>query len=115
MGQVNDQRAENGGLDLSWLDLALLGRPDFQSRGPKILILKENGPSEMTSLYIPGAFNQSDLQSVTLLAGHAKFAPHMGDPHGDPQTSPQHADPRGLGAFSKKSIQEIHVDRRVVG
>ena len=40
----------------------------------------------------------------------AKFATHMSDPHGDPQTSPQHADPRGLGA-----IQEIHVDRRVVG
>ena len=45
----------------------------------------------------------------------AKFAPHMGDPHGDPQTSPQQADPHGLGAFLKKPIQEIHVDRRVVG
>ena len=45
----------------------------------------------------------------------AKFAPHMGDPHGEPQTSPQHADPRGLGGFLKKTIQEIHVDRRVVG
>ena len=45
----------------------------------------------------------------------AKFAPHMGDPHGDLQTSPQHADPHGLGAFAKKTMQEIHVDRRVVG
>ena len=45
----------------------------------------------------------------------AKFAIHMGDPHGDPQTSPQHADPHGLGAFLKKTTQEIHVDRRVVG
>ena len=45
----------------------------------------------------------------------AKFAPHMGDPHGDPQTSPPHADPHGFGAFLKKTIQEIHVDRRVVG
>ena len=45
----------------------------------------------------------------------AKFAPHMGDPHGAPQTSPQHADPHGFGAFLKKTIQEIHVDRRVVG
>ena len=45
----------------------------------------------------------------------AKFAPHMGDPAGDPQTSPQHADPHGLGAFLKKTIQENHVDRRVVG
>ena len=45
----------------------------------------------------------------------AKFAPDMGDPHGDPQTSPQHADPHGFGAFLKKTIQEIHVDRRVVG
>ena len=40
--------------------------------------------------------------------------PHMGDPHGDPQTSAQHVDPHGLGAFSKKTIQEIHVDWRVV-
>ena len=31
------QRAENGGLDPSWLNLAFLGRPDFQSRGPKNL------------------------------------------------------------------------------
>ena len=45
-----------------------------------------------------------------------KFAPHIGDPHGGPQTSPQHADPHRLGAFVKKNhIQEIHVDRRVVG
>ena len=26
----------------------------------------------------------------------AKFAPHTGDPHGDPQTSPQHANPHGF-------------------
>ena len=39
----------------------------------------------------------------------------MADPHGDPQTSPQHADPHGRGAFLKTSISEIHVDRRVVG
>ena len=45
----------------------------------------------------------------------AIFASHMGDPHGDPQTSPQHADPHGFGAFLKRTIQEIHVDRRVVG
>ena len=44
----------------------------------------------------------------------AKFATHMGDPHGDPQTSPPHAAPRGLGASLKKTIQEIHVDQRVV-
>ena len=39
---LTDQRAENGGLDpLSlWLNLAVLGRPDLQSRGPKILVLK---------------------------------------------------------------------------
>ena len=45
--------------------------------------------------------------------------PHMCDPHGDPQTSPQHADPHGFlvwfSAFLKKTMQEIHVDRRVVG
>ena len=37
-GSAVSQRAENGGLDPSWLNLAFLGRPDFQSRGPKILI-----------------------------------------------------------------------------
>ena len=26
----------------------------------------------------------------------AKSAPHIGDPHVDPQTSPQHADPHGF-------------------
>ena len=45
----------------------------------------------------------------------AKFAPHMGDPHGDPQTSPQHADPHGLGAFLKRTKQKIDVDWSVVG
>ena len=35
-----NQRAENAGLDPSWLDLSFLGRPDFQSRGPKMLISK---------------------------------------------------------------------------
>ena len=39
------QRAKHGGVDPSWLDLAFLGRPDFQSRGPKILILKGFGTS----------------------------------------------------------------------
>ena len=29
------QRAENGGLDPSWLNLAFLGRPDSQFRGPQ--------------------------------------------------------------------------------
>ena len=43
------------------------------------------------------------------------LTPHMGDPHGDPQTSPQHADLHGLGAFVKITMQEIHVDRRVEG
>ena len=39
------QRAENGGLDPSWLILAFLGSPDFQFRGPKILVLKGFGTS----------------------------------------------------------------------
>ena len=39
------QRAENGGLDPPWLNLAFLGRPDFQSRDPKTLILKGLGAS----------------------------------------------------------------------
>ena len=34
-----------GGLDPSWLNLAFLGRPDFQSRGPKMLVLKGLGTS----------------------------------------------------------------------
>ena len=41
------QRAENGGLDLSWLDFAFLGRPDFQFKGAKILALKSSGTSEL--------------------------------------------------------------------
>ena len=45
----------------------------------------------------------------------AKFAPPHGSSTWRLQTSPQHADPHGLGAFLKKIIQEIHVDRRVVG
>ena len=34
---VRIQRAANGGLDPSWLNLAFLGRPDFPSRCPKTL------------------------------------------------------------------------------
>ena len=37
------QRAENGGLDPSCLGLAFLGRPDFQSGGPNIHVLKGFG------------------------------------------------------------------------
>ena len=41
--------------------------------------------------------------------------PTSGDPHGGPQTSPQHADPHGfLIWFLCITIQEIHVDRSVV-
>ena len=45
----------------------------------------------------------------------AKFASHMGDPHVDPQTSPQHADPYGLFVSFSLKKHQIHVDRRVVG
>ena len=45
----------------------------------------------------------------------AKLAPQMGDPHGDPQTSPQHADPYGLGVWFSLERHQVHVDRRVVG
>ena len=38
-----NQRAVNGGSDLSWLKLAFLGRPDFPSRGPQIPIFKGFG------------------------------------------------------------------------
>ena len=44
----------------------------------------------------------------------AKFAPHMGDPHGDPQTSPQHSDPHGFLAWFSFRRDQLHVDRRVV-
>ena len=43
----------------------------------------------------------------------AKFAPHMGDPHGDPQTSPQHADPHGFLVWFSLKRGQLHVD--VVG
>ena len=52
---------------------------------------------------------------MTFLAAIAKFATHMSDPHGDPQTSPQHADPHGLEAYLRRTLQEMHVDQRVVG
>ena len=45
----------------------------------------------------------------------AKFAPHMGDPHGDPQTSPQHADPHGLLVWFSLKRHQVHVDQSVVG
>ena len=34
---LENQRAQNEGLDPSWLDFAFFGRPDFQSRGLKNL------------------------------------------------------------------------------
>ena len=34
------QSAETGGLDTSWLDIAFLGGPDFQPRGPQTLLFK---------------------------------------------------------------------------
>ena len=39
------QRAKNGGLDPSWLNLGFLGRPDFQSRVPKNACFKGFGNS----------------------------------------------------------------------
>ena len=45
----------------------------------------------------------------------AKFDTHMGDPHGDLQTSPQHADPHGFLVWSSLKRDQVHVDRRVVG
>ena len=44
-----------------------------------------------------------------------KFAPHVGDPHGDPQTSPQHAAPHGFLVWFSSKRHKVHVDRRVVG
>ena len=40
----------------------------------------------------------------------AKFATHMGDPHGEPQTTPQHADPHGLlVCFSLKGPKSMWI------
>ena len=39
-GRSKNQRAANGGSDPSWLNLAFLGRPNFESRGPQIPIFK---------------------------------------------------------------------------
>ena len=44
----------------------------------------------------------------------AKFATHMGDPHGDPQASPQHADPHELLVWFSLKRRQVHVHRRVV-
>ena len=62
----------------------------------------------------------SQLFSVTFLAGHgeicpAKFAPTWVDPHGDPQTSPQHANPHGSLVWFSLKRHQVHVDQRVVG
>ena len=40
----------------------------------------------------------------------AKFAPHMGDPHGA-----QHADPHGFLVWLSLKRHQVHVDQRVVG
>ena len=45
----------------------------------------------------------------------AKFATHMIDPHGDPQTAHNTPIYMDLGPFLSKNTQDIHVDRRVVG
>ena len=45
----------------------------------------------------------------------AKCATHLGDPHDDPQTSPQHADPHGLLVWFSLKKPQVHVDRRVGG
>ena len=45
----------------------------------------------------------------------AKFATQMGDPHGDPQTGPQHADPHGFLIWCSFKRHQADVDRRVVG
>ena len=45
----------------------------------------------------------------------AKFAIHRGHPHGDLQTSPQHAGPHELLAWFSLKRPQDHVERRVVG
>ena len=39
----------------------------------------------------------------------AKFATHMGDPNGKPQTSPQHADPHGFLVFLKENQKSMWI------
>ena len=45
----------------------------------------------------------------------AKFATRVGDPHGNPLTSPQHADPHGFLVWFSLKRHQVHVDQRVVG
>ena len=45
----------------------------------------------------------------------AKFAPHIGDQHGEPQTSPQDADPHRFLVWFSLERHQVHVDRRAVG
>ena len=52
------ERVENGELDPSWLDFAFWGRPDFQSRGPKMLISKGLGTSGLKI----GAHQKHEIQ-----------------------------------------------------
>ena len=42
---VGRSAGREGGVDLSWLGFALWGRPDVQSRGPKIPVFKAFGTS----------------------------------------------------------------------
>ena len=67
-----------------------------------------------STLRSQNGLTKGNLVSVTFQQAMAKFAPRMGDPHGDPQTSPQHANPHGFLVWFSLKLQKVHVDRRAV-
>ena len=99
---------------LSWL---LCGQSETDKRehpNMSITILKRF-KNLLKPLFLRKGCFPGDFQSLTFLAGHGENATHMDDPHCDPQTSPQHADPHGFPVWSSLRRPQVHVDRRVVG
>ena len=68
--------------------------------------------TDFTPSTSPGKYDFFKEFSVTFLAGHGEICLPHGWSTWRPADQPT---PHGLGAFLKKTIQEIHVDRRVVG
>ena len=88
------QRAENGGLDPSWLGFAFLGHPDFQSRGPQNACFKgfcvlwtENWGAPKTQKSTttdPSTHSRPSEQKRELSS--AKFCPFLKTPNNTDQT-----------------------------
>ena len=65
----------------------------------------------------PGRFPQKIHAQISGFSSRTwrNLPPHMGDAHGDPQTSPQQSDPHGFLVWFSLKRHQVHVDRRVVG